>query len=189
MAEYFIIDVETVPQDLGGYLDCTEDERRGFLNPFDSRVIAAGIRADGENRIFTGDEKDILEEFWLEWSAVKQGDERVKVVGFNVKNFDLNMLVGRSFIRGATIRPFKLNEIVDLREKLSAYKWRGKGTLRDYVLSSGLEPSKENGSKVAQWAKEGDMESIKKHLKDDLVMTEKIFERAKDLNILQIEKW
>lgn len=189
MPEYFIVDIETVPIDMGAYFECEEENRKDFLNPFDSKIIAAGIRAGGENKIFEDDEENLLEEFWLEWGTIKRGGESVKVVGFNVKEFDLQMLVRRSFRNEVTIRPFTLKEVVDLREKLSVYKWGAEGTLHDYAALGGFEPSTEDGSEVAQWAREGNMDAILDHLKDDLLLTGDLFERAKELNILKIDKW
>lgn len=190
MSKYFIVDVETVPLDMDAYFSADEEERLSFLNPFDSKLIAVGIRCDGENKIYKGNEKDMLEEFWLDWGAIRQGNETVKAIGFNIKDFDMYMLTGRSFIKEVPIRPFKRREsIVDLQEKLSAYKWKAEGTLEKYANAAGVAPPTENGSKVAKWAKQGNMEAIIEHLKQDLVTTEKLFERARDLNITQVERW
>jgi len=188
MSDYLVIDVETVPLDLDEYFEAPEDETDNFLNPVDSKIIAAGIRHDGEDHVFIGEnEGDILEEFWLRWGRIRKGDK--KVVGFNINNFDMRMLVGRSLANEVGVMPFTKGDLVDLRERLSCFGWRPKGTLEDYAELTGVEVQETESSRIAHMADKGEIDKIKHHLKEDLRITDEVFQKSRDLNITKIEKW
>lgn len=190
MAKYLVIDIETVPLDTDKYFDEDEEDRLDYLNPIDSKVIAAGIRSNGTNEVFIGeDETRVLEDFWDEWSAVKRGNKDVSVVGFNINEFDIPMLASRSFQNGVTISPFTLKELVDLRERISAFQWRPKGKLHDFVETLGISPETGGGENVAIWYRNDQMNHIKDHLIEDLEITDELYQKARDLNITKIEKW
>lgn len=190
MVEYLVIDVETVPLELNDYFEQDEEDRLDYLNPIDSRIIAAGIRSNDESMIFSGDnEKRILTEFWDEWSAVRRGDPDTKIVGFNISEFDMPMLTSRSFQNGVPVNAFTLKGLLDLRERISAFEWRPKGTLGDYAESVGLSPETDGGENVPYWYEENDMAKIEEHLEEDLEITDQLFQRARELNISKIDKW
>lgn len=190
MANYFVVDIETVPVATGNYFEAPESERKEYLNPIDSRVIAAGIRSNGSNEIFMGEEEDeVLTEFWEEWSAVRQGDPNIKVVGFNICEFDMPILTSRSFQNEIPVTPFVIKDLIDLRERISAFKWRPKGTLQDYAEAVGIPLSTGGGENVPYWYRDGDLDMIKEHLEEDLEVTDELFQKAKQLNISKIDKW
>jgi len=190
--DYFVIDVETAPLDQEAYEAATEEDRKkNFLNPIASKIVAIGIRHNGKNKIclsFT-DEKKILEDFWLEWSAIRKGSSAVGIVGFKICDFDMPMLVGRSLINNVAINPFLLIDIIDLRQKLTAYNHYMKGKLKEYAVLIGLEVTDEDGSYVAGWVKNNKQKELKEYLEKDLEITDVIFKRAESLNILKIKRW
>lgn len=190
MSNYFVIDVETVPLDLDSFLESSDDETDSVLNPVDSKIVAAGIRHDGDEHIFMGeDEAELLENFWLKWGSIKQGSDKKKVVGFNIKNFDMQMLVGRSLANDVQIMSFTKGDLVDLRESLSCFGWKPKGTLEDYAELSDVETQDTESSEIHLMADNGEMDKIRSHLKADLRITEEVFQKARELNITKIEKW
>ena len=130
MNNALILDIETCPIDLDYAQSLEEEERMKLINPIDSKIVAIGIRHNGKNIIFqSNDEKQMLEDFWLEWKTIRQGSYLRPVVGFNICNFDMPFIVTRSFINDVSISPFTLKQIVDLKQKLSAYRYghtRGK---------------------------------------------------------------
>lgn len=190
MTEYLVVDVETVPLALGDYLEADEEERLDYLNPMDSKVIAAGLRANDTNKIFSGkDESELLTDFWDEWSAIRQGDRDINVVGFNIDEFDMPMLTSRSFQNDVIVSPFLMKELIDLRERICAFKWRPKGTLQDYAESVGLSPSTGGGENVAFWYQDDEFDKIVGHLEEDLEITDELYKRARELNITKIDKW
>lgn len=193
MIDYMVIDVETSPIDFKEYQQIDEDERiNEFLNPIKSKIVAIGIRNKEKNQTFISfdDEKKILEDFWEEWSAIRKGSNSVAVVGFNICDFDMYMLVARSFINNVIISPYKLKDtFVDIREKISSYKWRPRGKLKDYADILKLDSNGDDGNKVAEWTEKKDLVSIKTYLEKDLEITDKLFQRAENLNITKIDRW
>jgi hypothetical protein len=100
------------------------------------------------------------------------------------------MLIGRSFIHEVEVVPFTLNrEIIDLRQRLAAFKFNPKGTLKEYAKLIGLELSEFDGSMVADLVATGRLDELKGYLERDLELTDAVFKRAEKLNILKIEKW
>ncbi len=189
--DYFVIDIETAPLNQEAYEAATEDDRKkNFLNPIASKIVSIGMRYDDKNKVFLSfnDEKSILEDFWSEWSDVRRGSF-IPVVGFNICDFDLPMLVGRSFVNNVVISPFLLNDIIDLRQKLTAYNNYMRGKLKEYANLIGLEVIGEDGSQVANWVKNNMQIKVRQYLERDLEITDAVFKRAEDLNILKIKRW
>ena len=190
--DYIIVDTETIPCDKEQYLGVeNETERKKLLNPIDSKVAAIGLKHGAKTTILMDEsEKAMLEAFWQEISAFKKLHRNFKIVGFNLKNFDLPFLVTRSFVNNVAIEPFTLKETIDLREKLSAYKYGNvRGTLKEFAAFLGFHDYEMDGSMVAEefWA--GNHAKIKTYLEHDLIVTEKIYQRAKELKITEIDRW
>ena len=188
--DYFVIDIETCPLDLENYKSLNEEERKKLINPIDSKIIAIGIRHNKQNKIFMGEEKQILEEFWKEWKNLRD-KYHARVFGFNITNFDIPSIVTRSLIHNVQIVPFIIkNNIVDLREKLSAYRYgETRGKLKDFAVSLGLDVKDINGSHIGDLCIEGKFDLIKDYLIHDLEITDALYQRVKETNILKIERW
>lgn len=187
MKEYCIVDVESVPLDYETYKNETEEERKKYFNPILSKIVAIGVRQNAKNTLFvsTDDERSILDQFWDTWHTLN-----CSMVGFNILEFDIPMLIGRSFIHEVEVVPFTLNrEIIDLRQRLAAFKFNPKGTLKEYAKLIGLELSEFDGSMVADLVATGRLDELKGYLERDLELTDAVFKRAEKLNILKIEKW
>tara|TARA_Y100000034_G_C6891217_1_gene410030 strand:+ start:1078 stop:1659 length:582 start_codon:yes stop_codon:yes gene_type:complete len=190
--DYFIVDIETCPIDLEEYKQLEEEEDKiKKLNPIDSKIVALGVRHKSENKIFMDeDESKILREFWDEWKKIKQENPSTVIVGFGINNFDLPFIVSRSFAHNIEIIPFVLKLVVDLREKVNAYRYgKSRGKLSDYGKLLNLEVLDVDGSKVAEMCINKDWESLKNYLIKDLEITEAMFKRIKDTNIIHISKW
>ena len=188
--DYFVIDIETCPLDLEHYKTLNEEERKKLINPIDSKIIAIGIRHNKQNKVFMGEEKQILEDFWKEWKNIRD-NYLARVVGFNITNFDIPSIVTRSLIHNVQIVPFIIkNNIVDLREKLSAYRYgETRGKLKDFAVSLGLDVKEINGSHIGDLCIEGKFDLIKDYLIHDLEITDALYQRVKETNILKIERW
>ena len=188
---YFVVDVETCPIDLDGYfLLETDEEKIKKLNPIDSKIIAIGIMNRGESKIFSGDEKDILTKFWSEWKKLKYGSPSILLVGFNVTNFDIPFIVARSFINNIEIVPFSLKSVLDVKEKINAYRYgKSRGKLEEYGRLIGVGVLNIDGSMIPRLFKDNDWETLKKYLLKDLEITDKLFERAKSTGIIHISKY
>jgi len=188
MENYFIFDIETCPLNLENYQSLDEEERKKLLNPIDSKIIAIGVRSNSGNKIFIGDdEKKILEDFWGEWRRMKQDSV---AIGFNVLNFDIPFIVSRSFINNVEIVPFQLKSIIDLRDRINAFRYgKTRGKLTDYGKLLGLEISRTDGSQVADLWRENKVDELKQYLSKDLEITDQLFIRAKQTKIIHIAKW
>jgi hypothetical protein len=71
----------------------------------------------------------MLIDFWKKWQELKIQNSKLNVVGFNIANFDMSFLTTRSFIQGVKIVPFVVKEIIDIKERISAFRYgptRGK---------------------------------------------------------------
>ncbi|MFH0862427.1 MAG: 3'-5' exonuclease [Candidatus Altiarchaeota archaeon] len=190
--DYFILDVETSPIDFEAYDTLSEEEKLKKLNPIDSRIVAIGIRYRGVDTIFSQeDEKELLDEFWLHWKTIIKGGNLIKVVGFNINNFDLPFIITRSYFHGVEISPFVLKDfIIDIRDKISAYRYGPcRGTLKDFGPCAGATVMDIDGSAVPKLYHEGKTEEIIKYLKNDLLMTDKVFQRIRDTKIVYIDRW
>jgi DNA polymerase elongation subunit (family B) len=190
---YLIIDIETCPIDLDKYKELTdEEEKKKLINPIDSRIVAIGIRHKDQNIVIAKkSEKELLEDFWLELKTIKKGNSNVRIVGFNIKNFDMSFLVSRSYIHNVPITSFLLKDLVDLREKVTAYRYGPtRGTLKEFAQClDNVKIMDIDGSHVAGLYIADDMKKITEYLENDLEMTDKMFERLKNTNILHIDKW
>lgn len=189
---YFIIDIETCPIKLEVYKNLNEEERRKLLNPIDSKIVAIGIRHLEKNEIFLSEnEKEILERFWELWNKIKQIDpNNTQICGFNVLNFDIPFLVVRSLINNVIISPFLLKHIIDLREKINAYRYgETRGKLKEYALLLGLSIIDIEGSEIANLCMDKNWDKLKGYLVKDLEITDELYKRVRDTKILQINKW
>ncbi len=188
---YFILDIETCPVKLEGYFSLSEEERMKFLNPIDSRIVAIGLRHNGQNKIFFDEnEAKMLQDFWFEVEKIHKTAGHAAIVGFNVLNFDLPFLASRSFIHGVPISPFILKSVVDIREKINAYRFGfNRGKLKEYAKLVGLEILDIDGSDVAGLYSEKKFDQIKEYLAKDLEITNQLYKRAIETKIINIEKW
>src|SRR3989338_4022080 len=186
---YFILDIETTPLKMDGYFELLEEEQKKLLNPIDSRIVAIGIRSSSVNKIIMDDdEKKMLKDFWWEWR--KNISPMLQVVGFNILHFDIPFLVTRSFVHNVQIVPFVLKSIVDLREKVNAYRYGpSRGTLKEFAGIMGLPTAGIDGSDIAKLYSEGYLDTIKQYLANDLEITDEMYKRMKETNILNIAKW
>lgn len=189
--DYFYIDIETVPNDKEAYLALSEEGRKKLLNPIDSHIVAIGIKKNGvESQIlYSEDERAVLQGFWSTLSMAKGTPFRM--VGFNIKDFDLPFLVTRSFLKGVKIHPFILKDVVDVREQLSAFKFGPtRGKLKEYAALVGTAIIDDmDGSQIAERYWNGEHSKIQEYLKKDLELTEVLHKRMIELRITEIARW
>ena len=190
--KYIVMDIETCPIKIDkDYFKKTNDEKLKLLNPIDSRIVAIGVRYHGVDTIIRYDsEKQMLKEFWKYWKDIKQGKPFVPLVGFNITPFDIPFIVTRSFILGVKIEPFSMKEILDLREKIHAYKYgKTRGKLKEFAELLGQEILDVNGGDVAQMCVDKNYELLSKYLKKDLEITDALYKRAVETNIIRISRY
>ena len=192
MINYFVVDIETCPIDLPRYLAIeNEEERRKLLNPIDSKIIAIGVRYSSENKIFLSEnEKEILEKFWEEWKKIKSTNSSAQACGFDILRFDIPFIISRSLINNVIISPFFMQQIVDIKEKINAYRYgKTRGKLKEYASLLGLRTLGFDGSQIPSLCQEKNWNKLKEYLANDLEITDELYKRIKNLKILEIRKW
>lgn len=187
MDDYFIIHVETCPADVEFYRKLDEEGQKKLLNPIDSKIVAIGIRHKGQNLVsMEKSEKDMLRDFWSEWERISKGQD-VQVVGFNIANFDLPFITARSFLHDVPISPFLLKNVIDLRDKINAYRYGPtRGKLREYAVLMG---SQKQEADTTQPCFEKDVEKLRASLVRDLQIIDALYEKARRTRVLDIKKW
>ena len=148
-----------------------------------SRVTMIGIMDEEATcRFFYGEsEKALLEEFW---QYVKE--RTATYVGFNVLNFDWIFLYKRSIVLG--VKPYLHFKrwILDLRNVLDSDKF-AKGTLQNICLLISGEHKHDSleGQDVIKLFYDGDYETLKIYLTQDLLLTKILYTRLLDCEVLQ----
>ena len=80
--------------------------------------------------------------------------------------------------------------MVDLRDKITAYRYGStRGKLKDFAVLMGLPIKDFDGKDIARLCIEKKHDLIKEYLINDLEITEALYKRAKETNIINIEKW
>jgi len=188
--DYFVVDIETCPLDMEKYRALDEDSKTELLNPIDSKIVMIGVRYNKENKIFEGEEKQMLSEFWLFWREITKKIPVPKVVGFSNVGFDMPFLTARSFIHGVTIVPFTLKQVIDLRDKINAYRYGPtRGKLKEYAELLKLTVLDVDGSDVAELYASQDYDTLRKYLNNDLDITDAMYLRAVETKIVHINKY
>jgi hypothetical protein len=187
MEEHFIIHIETCPVDIEFYKKLDEEGRKRLLNPIDSKIVAIGIRHKGQDLVsMEKSEKDMLRDFWAEWERISKGGD-VHVVGFNISSFGLPFITARSFMHDVPISPFLLKNIIDLREKINAYRYGPtRGKLREYAAMLGMSIEEAD---AAQLCMEKDLEKLRASLVRDLQLIDALYEKARRTRIIEIKRW
>ena len=189
--KYIILDIDTCPISLENYFEKDEEEKLKLLNPIDSRIVAIGLRFENVNYIFQSeDEKEILSKFWEKWKEIKLGSALIPEVGFNITSFDMPFIVTRSFIQNIRIESFSLKEIIDLRDKINAYKYgKTRGKLKEFAEIIGQEILEVNGSDVSRLCYEKDYLTLNKYLEKDLEITDALYKRAVETNVINVNRY
>ena len=154
------------------------------LDPLEegARVVAIGVKCDNFQKVLTANkEKDLLLNFWN--LSFFKGSFRL--VGFNSFTFDLPYLLVRSFKYGIKVPDIR-GKSVDLRFVLSYGNKFQNGKLNQYAsLFLSKESQKlSNGDNVKELWEKNKLEFIELYCGRDVYITFKIFERLKEMEVL-----
>lgn len=189
MNPYFILDIETCPNDTAKAKSLEEEKRLELLNPIDSRIVAIGLRHEGTNYIFDkSDETALITDYWTKYRELVT--PRTRLVGFNISDFDMPFLIMRSFIHNIPIVPLSRKEVIDLREKLNFYSPRHmRGKLKEIAKLCGIPIQEQTGADVLDLCISGDHATLRRYLERDLEITDLIYQRAEANNITKITRF
>jgi len=155
------------------------------LNPLDkdARVVCIGIKcADYEEVLMSNREEALLTKFW----GLPFFEGYFRVLGFNCIEFDLYYLLVRTFKYGIRIPDIK-GKVIDLRLVLSYGNRFKNGKLEDYTtLFLGEKGKKKDysGADVKTLWESGKYEELKQYCLYDVLLTYKIYERLKQMEVL-----
>ena len=102
--EYLFLDIETVPLEINDefimryLMDKKLTDAARSLNPHYSRIIVIGLKYNNEVRLLTGDEKEILTQFW---DFMKTNNS--VIVTHNGYKFDIPFIIIRSMINNLRV--------------------------------------------------------------------------------------
>lgn len=145
------------------------------------RICSIGLIKEGpkgiiQKEVLSGDEKQMLEEFW------KAGQGVWRFVGHNIWAFDLPFIYKRSIIHG--VRPIMLPfaryrnvPIYDTMMEWELWNMQNRQKLDTLAKVLGFPTSKDemDGSMVADYFKQGRIEEINKYCMKDVELTRKIY--------------
>ena len=189
--QYMVVDIRTSPNNPEQFFEMPEDERGELLNPIDSRIICAGIRFNEKNFVFTDEnERILLKKFWDVWKDITDKDRFTKIVGFNILSFDMPFITTRSFANEVNIVPFTLKNVIDLRDKVSAYKYGPRrGRLKEFGEMMGLETVDYEGEEVVKLWQEKNHSILYEIVENHLYITGEMYKRALKTRVVDISKF
>ena len=189
----YIFDIETASLKPGEHTRVTEQNEVqdiGGLSPVTGKIIAIGLLHQDKPYIFTGDEKTILTDFWQTLKTLADSEKGyVKLIGFNVKQFDIHFLLVRSLAHKIPILPFTRRQVIDLRDYLTFFHtYMKKGTLNDYARIIGIDGKYDNiqNSDIPKLYENGDIAQIKKYVEQDIKITAELYKACKEIGIMNI---
>jgi len=153
------------------------------LNPFEDRLTVIGACYDGKVVSFSGDEKDMLKEFWH--FTFKMNPHRL--VGYNLP-FDVSFIEIRSLLHNVEgIKFNKWKGYIDLMRFLLPWGSKVKfAKLQDFCDLLGFEGIKSDlkGADMPQLFKDGKIDTIVEHCEDDVLQTWRLMKRCEECGFL-----
>ena len=149
------------------------------LNPHYSRIIVIGLKYNNEVRLLTGDEKEILTQFW---DFMKTNNS--VIVTHNGYKFDIPFIIIRSMINNLRVsKEINLNHWNMLKSNhldtmiIFSQNVFTNPNLKVLAKLNNIEFIDEGitGKDVERLWKENNLEKIKEHCKNDIETLEKLF--------------
>ncbi|AJF62863.1 MAG: DNA polymerase III epsilon subunit-like protein 3'-5' exonuclease [archaeon GW2011_AR20] len=183
--EYLFLDIETVPLEINDefimryLMDKKLTDAARSLNPHYSRIIVIGLKYNNEVRLLTGDEKEILTQFW---DFMKTNNS--VIVTHNGYKFDIPFIIIRSMINNLRVsKEINLNHWNMLKSNhldtmiIFSQNVFTNPNLKVLAKLNNIEFIDEGitGKDVERLWKENNLEKIKEHCKNDIETLEKLF--------------
>jgi hypothetical protein len=141
------------------------------FDPFSHRIIAIGLKAENDEKIFYGNnEKEILEEFWKEVGNFNL------LVGWGIGNFDAQFIRIRSLKNKIKVKDLS-RKVVDMMHLLcDPFKWHSLDSISQF-LGIGLKETL--GQTIPELFEKQDWDSILKYFKKDLALIEIVYKEMR----------
>ena len=149
------------------------------LNAFQGRIICISVMNANTKEMESctlEDEKQLLE--WT-MEVFKRTDE---VIGFNIEDFDIDFLIKRCLVKNVKVY---IPKIVDLRLILGRGNKFSKGTMRLISSQLGFEAETLDGKEMGRLWDEKNIEPIKRHCEEDVLMSYNLYNRLRDVNLIK----
>jgi hypothetical protein len=158
----------------------TEWLKKAALDATSGKVLAIGLRRDGENTIFgTGDEALDIRAFWS--ALVGGAREGAIFIGFCISNFDLPFLVRRSWVLGVDVpsgvfsgRYLNHNVFLDLYEHWQCGDRGESISLKRLAEFLGVGTKDKDGATAFAEKWVTDRKAAIAYLENDLLLTEAV---------------
>jgi DNA polymerase elongation subunit (family B) len=163
---------------------------KAALSPLTGEVVVIGYKYSRDDKFFYdhGDEKEILTKFWDHAGTAAYP---LDMCGFNIKEFDIPFIIGRSFVHGIKVPKFILGKKylpdgwIDLKDCFKSTSYENKhlfgGSLNTLCKHLGLPQKTEESGKEFGNLWDTDRERAIKYLEQDINMTEQL---AKQLGVI-----
>ena len=185
--KYLFLDIETAPLEINDeyvmryLMDKKLTDANRSLDPNYSKIIVIGLKLDNEVKLLTGEEKNILNEFW---NIIKENNDII--VTHNGYKFDIPFIIVRSIINNIkitkeiNINPWGMikSNHVDTMLIFSQNVFTNAGLKILAKLNNiEFEDNKVMGKDIERLYKENKLDLIKNHCKNDIEILEKIFNK------------
>ncbi len=158
------------------------------LNPMDDKIVSvAFILKNGMRKCITLN-KDVDTEEELLRKFMKHLREESEIIGFNIDSFDIPFLIKRCLINNIPVPEYFNNyKQKDLRKLANgfwySYDKETSGKLNDWAEILGIDVETHNGGEIPRLYRKGEYEKIAEHNKEDVKITQKLWERLKNCNL------
>ncbi len=182
---YLFLDIETLPLEINDefimryLMDKKLTDAKRSMDPNYSKVIVIGLKYNDELKLLTGNEKDILNEFW---NFIRENNSTI--VTHNGYSFDVPFIVARSIINNIEIpiiintNPWNMlkSNHLDTMLIFSQNVFTNSG-LKILARLNNIEFNDNGvmGKDIERLFKENKLDVIKEHCKNDIEVLEKLF--------------
>jgi predicted PolB exonuclease-like 3'-5' exonuclease len=157
--------------------------KKQALDSMQGRIVCIGYAYNGEVSTISMDEGDTLELFYFRVKEIfDEIMETPHFIGWNISTFDLPWLWRKAIqYNMPELRHYipkdNRNLYTDLM-KVWACDFKDYVSLDNCAKFLGIEHPGGKGSDVYEWWKEGNIDAIKEHCRQDIMTTTKIYERV-----------
>jgi DNA polymerase elongation subunit (family B) len=152
------------------------------LNPMNNRIIGITTKCNSEERIFSNRNEQLMLIAFCEYLRSRRF---TKIVGFNIDEFDLPMLIIRCIKHRVAI-PSVVHESIDLRKVVFNGKERCRGKLIEFQKLLGVNFPESRYRKLDMYLMWGspDINDLREFLLQDVRITARLLEQVQEVGLV-----